>query len=141
VGKLMTEDKERSHDLLDIIEGLVDNLQETNNANTDMLHSVNLSLVKVSEALPEIKNVSEKVQRLDTESIISEVRTISTNLKIVVAIISILVSLGLIIFGLNVSKAENNIVNGVSTKIEKIFDDRINRIEKDIILLEDRKDK
>lgn len=137
----MTEDKERSHDLLDIIEGLVDNLQETNNANTDMLHSVNLSLVKVSEALPEIKNVSEKVQRLDTESIISEVRTISTNLKIVVAIISILVSLGLIIFGLNVSKAENNIVNGVSTKIEKIFDDRINRIEKDIILLEDRKDK
>jgi len=141
VGKLMAEDKERSHDLLDIIEGLVDNLQETNNANTDMLHSVNLSLVKVSEALPEIKNVSEKVQRLDTESIISEVRTISTNLKIVVAIISILVSLGLIIFGLNVSKAENNIVNGVSTKIEKIFDDRINRIEKDIILLEDRKDK
>lgn len=137
----MTEDKERSHDLLDIIEGLVDNLQETNNANTDMLHSVNLSLVKVSESLPEIKNVSEKVQRLDTESIISEVRTISTNLKIVVAIISILVSLGLIIFGLNVSKAENNIVNGVSTKIEKIFDDRINRIEKDIILLEDRKDK
>lgn len=137
----MTEDKERSHDLLNIIEGLVDNLQETNNANTDMLHSVNLSLVKVSEALPEIKNVSEKVQRLDTESIISEVRTISTNLKIVVAIISILVSLGLIIFGLNVSKAENNIVNGVSTKIEKIFDDRINRIEKDIILLEDRKDK
>lgn len=137
----MTEDKERSHDLLDIIEGLVDNLQETNSANTDMLHSVNLSLVKVSEALPEIKNVSEKVQRLDTESIISEVRTISTNLKIVVAIISILVSLGLIIFGLNVSKAENNIVNGVSTKIEKIFDDRINRIEKDIILLEDRKDK
>ena len=137
----MTEDKERSHDLLDIIEGLVDNLQETNNANTDMLHSVNLSLVKVSEALPEIKNVSEKVQRLDTESIISEVRTISTNLKIVVAIISILISLGLIIFGLNVSKAENNIVNGVSTKIEKIFDDRINRIEKDIILLEDRKDK
>jgi len=141
VGKLMAEDKERSHDLLDIIEGLVDNLQETNNANTDMLHSVNLSLVKVLEALPEIKNVSEKVQRLDTESIISEVRTISTNLKIVVAIISILVSLGLIIFGLNVSKAENNIVNGVSTKIEKIFDDRINRIEKDIILLEDRKDK
>lgn len=137
----MTEDKERSHDLLNIIEGLVDNLQETNNANTDMLHSVNLSLVKVSESLPEIKNVSEKVQRLDTESIISEVRTISTNLKIVVAIISILVSLGLIIFGLNVSKAENNIVNGVSTKIEKIFDDRINRIEKDIILLEDRKDK
>jgi len=137
----MAEDKERSHDLLDIIEGLVDNLQETNNANTDMLHSVNLSLVKVLEALPEIKNVSEKVQRLDTESIISEVRTISTNLKIVVAIISILVSLGLIIFGLNVSKAENNIVNGVSTKIEKIFDDRINRIEKDIILLEDRKDK
>lgn len=137
----MTEDKERSHDLLDIIEGLVDNLQETNSANTDMLHSVNLSLVKVSESLPEIKNVSEKVQRLDTESIISEVRTISTNLKIVVAIISILVSLGLIIFGLNVSKAENNIVNGVSTKIEKIFDDRINRIEKDIILLEDRKDK
>lgn len=135
----MTEDKERSHDLLDIIEGLVDNLQETNNANTDMLHSVNLSLVKVSEALPEIKNVSEKVQRLDTESIISEVRTISTNLKIVVAIISILVSLGLIIFGLNVSKAENNIVNGVSTKIEKIFDDRINRIEQDIILLEDKK--
>jgi len=141
VDKLMTEDKERSHDLLDIIEGLVDNLQETNNANTDMLHSVNLSLVKVSEALPEIKNVSEKVQRLDTESIISEVRTISTNLKIVVAIISILVSLGLIIFGLNVSKAENNIVNGVSTKIEKIFDDRINRIEKDIIILEDRKNK
>ena len=137
----MTEDKERSHDLLDIIEGLVDNLQETNNANTDMLHSVNLSFVKVSEALPEIKNVSEKVQRLDTESIISEVRTISTNLKIVVAIISILVSLGLIIFGLNVSKAENNIVNGVSTKIEKIFDDRINRIEKDIIILEDRKNK
>ena len=41
----MTEDKERSHDLLNIIEGLVDNLQETNNANTDMLHSVNLSLV------------------------------------------------------------------------------------------------
>lgn len=112
-------ERNNSQDLLSIIEHLVDNIQDTNSANTEVLKSVNLTLTKISETVPEIRTVSEKVSVLNTESIISEVRTISTNLKVFVAILSIVISLGMVIFGLYQTKLEYNIIEGVSTKIEK----------------------
>ena len=45
----------QTHDLFQIIDRLVDNLQEVNQHNNEALHSVNISLTKVSETLPEIK--------------------------------------------------------------------------------------
>lgn len=136
-------DKERinepDHDLLGIVERLVDNLQETNTANTEIFKSVNVSLTKITESLPEIKVLSTKVNDLDTETVTNEVRSISMNMKILLAIIGIVVTLGMTIIGLNISKVEHNIVSGVNSKIEKVFDDHIRIIEDKIKILEDAK--
>lgn len=131
----------QERDLLGIVERLVDNLKETNSANAEILHSVNISLTKVSETLPELKTVSSKVAALDTESIIDEVRTISTNLKIAIAIIGIIVTLGMVILGLYNSRVETNILNGVDTKIEESFNKNIKIIDDKIQALEDAKRK
>lgn len=117
----------QTHDLLQIIDRLVDNLQEVNQHNNEVLHSVNISLTKVSESLPEIKDVKE------------EVKTISTNLKIVIAIIGILLTLGLTVLGLYQSRLENNIVSQVTISMETTFNKHISTIEKQIHLLEDAK--
>lgn len=129
----------QERDLLGIIERLVDNLKETNSANADILHSVNISLTKVSETLPELKTVSSKVAALDTESIIDEVRIISTNLKIAIAIIGIIVTLGMIILGLYQSSMETKIVNNIATKIESSLDDHMKQMEEKAKLIEDAK--
>lgn len=117
----------QAHDLLQIIDRLVDNLQEVNQHNNEVLHSVNISLTKVSETLPEIKDVK------------NEVRTISTNLKIVVAIVSIVIALGLAILGLYQSRAERTIIDQITTSMEVSFTKHIADIEKQIKLLEDAK--
>ena len=123
----MPDTDNQTHELLKIVDRLVDNLQEVNQNNTEILHSVNISLTKVSETLPEIKTVKE------------EVRTISTNLKIVVAIVSIVLALGLTVLGLYQSRLESNIVSQVSTVIETTFNKHIGSIEKQVKLLEDAK--
>lgn len=123
----MPDTDNQTHELLKIVDRLVDNLQEVNQNNTEILHSVNISLTKVSETLPEIKTVKE------------EVITISTNLKIVVAIVSIVLALGLTVLGLYQSRLESNIVSQVSTVIETTFNKHIGSIEKQVKLLEDAK--
>jgi hypothetical protein len=127
MGDLMPDTDNQTHELLKIVDRLVDNLQEVNQNNTEILHSVNISLTKVSETLPEIKTVKE------------EVITISTNLKIVVAIVSIVLALGLTVLGLYQSRLESNIVSQVSTVIETTFNKHIGSIEKQVKLLEDAK--
>ena len=117
----------QTHDLFQIIDRLVDNLQEVNQHNNEALHSVNISLTKVSETLPEIKNVKE------------EVHSISTNLKIVVAIVSIVLSLGLTVLGLYQSRMEHNIISQVTKSVEVSFEKNINNLEKQVHLLEDAK--
>jgi len=141
VDKLIDKERinEPDHDLLGIVERLVDNLQETNTANTEIFKSVNVSLTKITESLPEIKVLSTKVNDLDTETVTNEVRSISMNMKILLAIIGIVVTLGMTIIGLNISKVEHNIVSGVNSKIEKVFDDHIRIIEDKIKILEDAK--
>ena len=130
---------EQPHDLLGIVERLVDNLQDTNTANIEMFKSVNVSLTKITESIPEIKNISTKVNDLDTETVTDDVRSISLNLKIILSVIGIVVALGMTIIGLNISKMENSIVSGVSVKIEKVFDDHIKVIEDKIKILEEAK--
>jgi len=127
MGDLMPDTDNQTHELLKIVDRLVDNLQEVNQNNTEILHSVNISLTKVSETLPEIKTVKE------------EVITISTNLKIVVAIVSIVLALGLTVLGLYQSRLQSNIVSQVSTVIETTFNKHIGSIEKQVKLLEDAK--
>lgn len=131
----------QDRDLLGIIERLVDNLKETNTANADILHSVNISLTKVSETLPELKTVSSKVAALDTESIISEVRSISTNLKIAIAIIGIIVTLGMVILGLYQSSLEDKVINGITTKIETSLDEHVKQMEEKARIIEDTRRK
>jgi len=125
MGDIMQENQ--THDLLQIIDRLVDNLQEVNQHNNEVLHSVNISLTKVSETLPEIKNVKE------------EVHSISTNLKIVVAIVSIVLSLGLTILGLYQSRMEHNIISQITKSVDVSFEKNINNLEKQVHLLEDAK--
>lgn len=131
----------QDRDLLGIIERLVDNLKETNTANADILHSVNISLTKVSETLPELKTVSSKVAVLDTESIIEEVRNISTNLKIAIAIIGIIVTLGMVILGLYQSSLEDKVINGITTKIETSLDEHVKQMEEKARIIEDTRRK
>lgn len=138
----MTEEKNNTTpDLLGIIERLVDNLQETNTSNNEMLHSVNISLVKVADALPELKNVSDKVTKLDTDTVMNEVRSISTNLKIFLGVIGIILCFGMAILGLYQAKFEDNVVKEIAIATEKIFDDHIQTIDKQIKTFEDMKKK
>lgn len=135
----MTEKEKNEPDLLSIVDRLVNNISTTNKANTDILQSVNISLTKVSEALPELKTISNKVHDLDTNTVLNEMRNISVNLKVLVAIIGIILTLGITILTLSQSKFESSVIGGVSTKVERLFDDKLTDIEKEIKILEDNR--
>ncbi len=137
----MTEDrKDTTHDLLNIVDRLVDNMQDANTTNAEVLKSVNVSITKVSEYIPEIRSISTKINELDTEKIEQEVRSISTSLKIMSAVLSIVITLGLVILGLYQAKTEDEIVKQVTIKIEQSFDNHA-KMEQNMKILEDAKRK
>jgi hypothetical protein len=140
------ESNEYNHSLLGIIERLVDNLQSTNNSNTELLNSVNLSLLKLSETMPEIKEVSHKLSNLSTEitkieggDIIKEVREVSTKMKIFSAVLGVVLSLGMTILGLVQYETISEITNKVRDEIKEINNAQTTSLEKSIQLFMDRK--
>lgn len=123
------EDSTRS--LLGLIERLVDNLQETNKSNTDMLRSVNISLTKLSDSFSEVheieehvENVEKKVESMGGNELLSTIRSFTTKVKILTAIITVILTLGLFILGLTQFKLEANITSSVRTEMREITDNQ-----------------
>jgi hypothetical protein len=125
--------------LLNLVERLVDNIQDTNKTNTDMLNSINNSLIKFGDTTSEIREINDKIKKVDTETVKNELTKISTNSKVLVAIISIILTFSMIILGLYQYKLVNEISGKISTNISVILDQKIDLIEKDIVILEGRK--
>ena len=137
---MTSEDKKsQSTDLLNIVERLVDNMQETNSANTEALTSVSVSLTKVSEYIPDIKNIAKKVEGLDTSTLMSDFRTLTTELKVVGAVISVILVFGLILLAVYQSKSEDYIIKQNSIETHRIFNEHIDQMNKTIKLLEETK--
>jgi hypothetical protein len=125
--------------LLNLVERLVDNIQDTNKTNTDMLNSINNSLIKFGYTTSEIREINDKIKKVDTETVKNELTKISTNSKVLVAVISIILTFSMIILGLYQYKLVNEISGKISTNISVIIDQKIDLIEKDIVILEGRK--
>jgi hypothetical protein len=125
--------------LLNLVERLVDNIQDTNKTNTDMLNSINNSLIKFGDTTSEIREINDKIKKVDTETVKNELTKISTNSKVLVAVISIILTFSMIILGLYQYKLVNEISGKISTNISVILDQKIDLIEKDIVILEGRK--
>lgn len=125
--------------LLNLVERLVDNIQDTNKTNTDMLNSINNSLVKFGDTTSEIREINDKIKKVDTDTIKQELVKISTNTKVLVSVISIILTFSMIILGLYQYKLVNEISGKISTNISVILDQKIDLIEKDIVILEGKK--
>lgn len=139
------EDSTRS--LLGLIERLVDNLQETNKSNTDMLRSVNISLTKLSDSFSEVheieehvENVEKKVESMGGNELLSTIRSFTTRVKILTAIITVILTLGLFILGLTQFKLEANITSSVRTEMREITDNQTKYLDQQFrFYKEDRK--
>lgn len=138
----MTDNKDTNQKtLLGIIDKMVDNIQETSNTNTEALKSIDISLSKLTEYIPSMDDVAELTSKVkeDATEIRKEVFEISIKVKILYATIGILTSIGIAFLGLYASQYKDDIINGVTTSVEKLFDDHIKKIENDIKIFEDRK--
>jgi len=121
----MTDDKKyNSTDILPgIVERLIDNLQETNTSNTDMLRSINISLTKVSDTIPtvvdEIGIIKEEIRKFEGNDVVNGIRSILTKIKILIAVFSIIITLGVIISSLTQFKLETSIINGIKLEMRE----------------------
>lgn len=127
----MPDREDNTRSLLGLIERLVDNLQETNKSNTDMLRSVNISLTKLSDSFSEVheieehvENVEKKVESMGGNELLSTIRSFTTRVKILTAIITVILTLGLFILGLTQFKLEANITSSVRTEMREITDNQ-----------------
>jgi hypothetical protein len=99
----------------DPLNRLIDSVIKTNQDNVTVLNSLSESLYKISEA------------KLTIEDMQKEVQTISTTMKIIMAITTVIFAACLTIFGLYQTNLKNNIVSDISIKMEKIIEDNNNK--------------
>jgi hypothetical protein len=99
---------------------LIDHMIKSNQDNTNVLNSLSDSLHKFSDMEEELINAH------------NEIRNISTSLKIIIAVISIMFTTTILLYELSQSNFKADIIEGVSIKIEKVIDTHVDKFIQDV---------